>query len=360
MSNEFTFTHPNVARDDLVVYNARNYPFRICGLYHPERSGLFRRMPQEVAESTSKHVHLLHTNTAGARLRFMTDSPYIAVGAIFPPMELPFPRTAALAGSCAFSFDVYANREHCRVLWPETLLQQGGGVGFQIPDGKYEAIINFPEKKDREITICFPCFANISDVYIGIQEGSALECGESYCNQNPVIFYGSSITQGACASRSGNIYQNILSRKLNFDYINLGFAGACRAENAIVDYLCTLDTPLLVFDYDHNAKSPAFLEKTHLPALRKFRATHPQTPIIVLSRPDRDAGVDDAMCRAEIIENNCRILQTESNAPVHFIHGQKIFLSHDKDMMTVDGTHPTDLGFHCMAEALYDVMKLYF
>jgi hypothetical protein len=164
----------------------------------------------------------------------------------------------------------------------------------------------------------------------------------------------------ACACRAGNTYQNILSRKLNFDYLNLGFAGACRAEPAVIDYICTLDMPLLVFDYGHNAKSADYLQETHLPALRKLRAAHPDIPFVVMSRPDQDSGEADTIRRAKLIEENCRILREESDAPVHFVNGIDIFHSHDKDMMTIDGTHPTDLGFYCMAQALYKVLEQYF
>lgn len=360
MDGAFVFTHPQVAREDLKVYDARNHPFRLYGLYRPEEPGHFRRMPRDVAQNTSKRVNILHTNTAGARLRFMTDSAYIAVGAIFPPMEFPSARTAAFCGANGFSFDLFVDGEHCRVLWPETQVQKGSVVSFEIPDGKYEASVSFSERKPRQITLCFPSFVNISQVYIGLQADAVVAPGQAYRNEKPVVFYGSSITQGACASRSGNIYQNILSRKLNFDYINLGFASGCKAQDVIIDYLCTLDTPLMVFDYDHNAPTPEFLEQTHLPALRKLRAARPEVPIIVLSKPDMDTGEEDVRRRAEIIENNCRILASESTAPVHFIDGRKIFHSHDKDMMTIDGTHPTDLGMYCIAEALYEVMKLYF
>ncbi len=356
----FAFTHPAVVREDLKVYNGRNEPFRICGLYKPEQPGLFRRMPQEVAEKTGKRINLLHTNTAGARLRFATDSSYIAVGAVFPPMEFPSARTAAFAGANGFSFDLFADGHHQRVLWPETLVQQGSVMSFDVPDGTYQAILDFGSRKTRQITLCFPSFVNVEDIYIGLQNDAVVEPAAPYCNENPVVFYGSSITQGACASRSGNSYENVLSRKLNFDYVNLGFASGCRAQEPVIDYLCTLKTPLLVFDYDHNAPTLEFLEQTHLPALRKLRAAHPHIPFIVLSKPDRDTGLADCTARAKLIEENCRILAAESAAPVHFINGQDIFTSHDMDMMTVDGTHPTDLGMHCIAQALYEVMKLYF
>lgn len=360
MANEFTFRHPKVVSDDLVVYNARKEPFGLYGLYKPEEPGLFKRMPREVAENTSKKVSLLYTNTAGARLRFMTDSSYIAVGAVYPAMEIPSIRTAAFAGASAFSFDLYADGKYCRVLWPEDQIQRGSVASFDIKEGQYEASFDFGEKKLRQITLNFPSFVNISDVYIGLKEGSLLSAGQEYVNKLPVVFYGSSITQGACASHPGNIYQNILSRKLNFDYINLGFASGCKAEEAVIDYLCTLDMCMLVFDYDHNAKTADFLESTYLPALRKLRAAHPAIPIILLSRPNQDAGEEDSLRRVDIIRRSYQTLLEESNAPVYFVNGQDVFYSHDSEMMTIDGTHPTDLGFYCMAEALYDVIRPYF
>ena len=357
---EFVFTQPGLIHENMAVYNGRKAPFRLYGLYKPEEPGIFRRTPQEVAENTSKRVNFLHTNTAGARLRFATDSSYISVGAILPPTEFTSPRNPAFVGGNAYCFDLYVDGEHCRILWPETLLRRENAVSFDFPEGKYEAGVTFSQKKVRQITLCFPTFINISDVFIGVEKDCILTAPTEYRNEKPVVFYGSSITQGACASRSGNTYENILSRKLHFDYLNLGFAGACKAEPAIIDYICTLETPLLVFDYDHNARSVEFLEQTHLPALRKLRAAHPDIPFVVMSRPDQDTGETDTIRRAQLIEENCRILQQESNAPVHFVNGIDIFHSHDKDMMTIDGTHPTDLGFYCMAQALYKVLEQYF
>jgi hypothetical protein len=234
-------------------------------------------------------------------------------------------------------------------------------VHFEFPNGHYESLTQFSDNRMKEITLCFPSFVNVSELYIGVNQDAVVQEAAPYCNEgNPVVFYGSSITQGACASRSGNLYQNILSRKLNMDYINLGFASGCKAEPAMIDYLCTLSMSMLVFDYDHNASSVEFLENTHLPALRKLRKAHPHIPFVLMSKPNVHSGRDEAILRASVIEKSYQTLKTESNAPVYFISGQDIWSSHDSEMMTVDGTHPTDLGFHCIAEALLPCMKSYF
>ena len=355
------FTFKQVGEERLTVYDARKKPFRIYGLWHPEEEGVFRRMPEEVAEAVSPRVKLLHTNTAGARLRFVTDSTVLAVGAIHAPTEFPSPRTAALCYANSFFFDLYADGSHCHVLWHEGAVADERSVHLEIPDGHYESVVRFSEKREREITLCFPSFVNIEEVFIGVEEGAVVKESTPYVNEGrPVVFYGSSITQGASASRSGNLYQNILSRRFHFDYINLGFASGCKAEESMIDYLCTLTPSLFVFDYDHNARNSEFLRNTHLPALRRLREAHPEVPFAVLSKPNQHSGEQEAFGRARIIEESCRILRKEGSAPLHFINGQEIFCRHDAEMMTLDGTHPTDLGFFSMAEALCPIFEKYF
>ena len=358
--SSFAFSSQNILSLSPAVFNARKAPFRIHGLYKPEEEGLFRRMPSDVADATNGGVKLLHTNTAGARVRFATDSSFVAVGAHYPPMEYYSKGSAALCGAGAFSFDLYADGRHVQVLQHELLTANENQAYFDIKGGRYEAYAQLPGKAMREITIFFPNFVNVDDLYIGLEEGCVLKSALPYKNEKPVVIYGSSITQGACASRAGNTYPNILSRKHNFDFINLGFAGSCQAENAIIDYLCSLDACIFVFDYDHNAPSPDFLRRTHLPALRKLRAAHPNIPFVLLSRPNLSGGRGQVEERVEIITESYRALLEDGCGPVHFINGQDIFKSCDSEMMTIDNTHPTDLGFYCMSAALSNVFNLYF
>jgi len=356
----FTFTAPSIVRENLTVYNARNAPFRLHGLYRPEIPGLFCRIPEPIAERTSPKVKSLFANTAGARVRFRTDSAYIAVGAVYPDMTFSSPRTAALAGAGAFCFDLYADNEFYWLLTPETLRQDGSVMHFHLDHQRYEAGFRFPDRKMREITLNFPSFVNISDLFIGLESGSQILYSSPYRNEKPVVFYGSSITQGGCASRPGNLYQNILSRKMDLDYLNLGFAGGCKAEDAIIEYLCSLDMSMLVFDYDHNSPNPEFLEKTHFPALMRFRAAQPDTPVILLSRPNRSCSPEDLRRRWEIIRTSREKCLSIGPQNVHFVDGQAVFSRYDGSIMTVDGTHPTDFGFFCIADALYPVMRPYF
>ncbi len=353
----FAFKSPEIVAEGLEVFDARQGAFSIHGFYQPENPGVFRRLPAEVARATSEKVWHLHTDTAGGRLRFVTDSPYIAVGAVCPEKVFTSDRTAALCGASAFSFDLYADGEFVRVLWPKTIKTEGSVVHFALPEGRYEGSYDFKTRKMRQITLNFPTFCAISEVHIGLMPGSALLPAQPYRNKKSVVFYGSSITQGACASRPGNIYQNVLSRWLDMDYVNLGFASGAFAEDAIVDYLCGLSTPVLVFDYDHNAKTPEDLRATHLPALRKLCAAHPGTPIILLSKPNRHAGEAEALERVAVIRESIAAMNAEGRENLYFVNGQEIFTALDAEMMTIDDTHPTDLGHYCMAKALRPVLE---
>ncbi len=357
---DFAFSAPNILSFSPTVYDARRAPFRLHGLYRPDEGGLFRRMPREVAEATNEGVKLLYTNTAGARVRFATDSAFVAVGAVYPPMEFLSKGSAALSGLGAFCFDLYADGRHMGVLQPECLTASKNTAYFDLSGERYEAVAHFGGKRMREVTLFFPSFVNIEAVYIGLEDGCTLKEAAPYKNEKPVVIYGSSITQGACASRPGNTYPAILSRRHGFDFINLGFAGSARAESAVIDYLCSLDACMLVFDYDHNAPTPDYLRRTHLLALRKLREAHPDIPFLLLSRPNQCGGEAQARERVAIIQESYEALCADGHGPVHFVNGQDIFASLDGEMMTADGTHPNDLGFYAMAKALSEVFEIYF
>ena len=199
-------------------------------------------------------------------------------------------------------------------------------------------------------------FADILEVYIGVEEHAEVQKGKAYQNEKPIVFYGSSITQGACVSRPGNMYQNILSQKLNFDYVNLGFSGSALAEDSIIDYISQMDMQMLIFDYDHNAPTPEYLEKTHYKALEKIRSVQKDIPIFILTRPNISGGVEEVESRRYIIYKSYQTLCSNGDQNVYFVDGRKAFHSLNKNMMTIDGIHPNDFGFYCIARELERVM----
>ena len=145
----------------------------------------------------------------------------------------------------------------------------------------YEAISRFKVPGMKDVMLHFPTYSDVKSLYIGVAEGSRIEHSAPYRYSKPVVYYGSSITQGACASRPGNAYQAIISNDLDCDFINLGFSGSALAEEAITDYINSLDMSVFVMDYDHNAPNPEHLERTHEAFFKKIRASHPDLPVIM-------------------------------------------------------------------------------
>lgn len=342
-------TETSIKESDLKFYSVRNDPFDVYGLYDYRNGEQFVRMPLDVAKSVSGGVDSLCRHTAGGRVRFCTDSSYIAFKAIMPTIHgmthMPLSGTSG--------FDLFIDNES------GYQSRFGGSVRPEFNSkGGYEGIIRFKTREKRYITINFPSYDNVYALYIGLQNDAILDHGLKYRNEKPAVFYGSSITQGACASRPGNNYINIVSRRLNLDFINLGFSGSAKAEPEMIDYLASLDMSIFVSDYDHNAPNVAHLEATHFKLYEKIREKHPDIPYIMASRPDFDNSnnPNESLERINVIYNNFRRAKEAGDNNVYFLSGKGIFTGRDRDLCTIEGCHPTDVGFLKMADAFEDIL----
>ncbi len=327
----------DVNRSDLTFYDCQETPFKIYGLFYED--GKFRRMPEAVAKSVSNGVHFLHANTAGGRVRFKTDSKTIAISALMGELGKMshFPYTGSIG------FDMYADGIYVKTFTPP----------HNITDS-YESVFDFETKALRSITINFPLYSEVKNLYIGLENNCTCVSPEPYVNDKPIVYYGSSITQGGCASRPGSSYQSIIERRFNCDYINLGFSGSARAEDTMIDYIKNLDMSVFVYDYDHNALTAELLDATHEKMFKEVRATHPDIPIIIMSRP-KHYLTDIEEKRRQIIENTYKNAVSAGDSNVYFIDG-KMLTELCGNEGTVDGCHPTDFGFASMAKAVGDCM----
>lgn len=320
---------------DAVWLDAKEAPVAVYGLAVCSRREMFRRMPQEIADRVNDGVRYLNTNTAGGRVRFRTNSRYIAVRAVMPDnATMPHITMTGQSG-----FDLY---------------KSDAGVysyaGSYIPGNRrhgYESCL-WTDGKMHTYTINMPLYDPVEELYIGLATDAELEPPEPYRYEKPVLYYGSSITQGGCASRPGNAYQSMISRKLDCDFVNLGFSGSARGESAIAGYISSLDPLVFVCDYDHNAPDADHLEATHYPLYETFRSSHPDTPYIMVSKPDFRAGTEDERRRQIIIDSYNRAVSS-GDSRVSFVDGARLFDGEFRDSCTVDGCHPNDLGFFRMA-----------
>lgn len=329
-----------IQREGLRFYDAESEPFRIYGVF--KENGMFRRMPEEVAKAVNEGVYELHTNGAGGRVCFVTDSPYVAIKTEYIPLKMPH---FALTGSCGF--DMYTECEG-EIRYKGTFQPP-----FDVKDG-YEGVLDLPGSNEKIVTINFPLYSSVKKLYIGLKEGSVLKEAPGYKIKKPVVYYGSSITQGGCASKPGSSYQSILSRRFNCDYINLGFSGSARGEDEMTDYIKNLDMSVFVLDYDHNAPTVEHLAKTHSRMFEAIRAAQPDLPIIILPRP-RYYLMKEHEQRREIVYNTYLAAKARGDENVYFIGGKEL-MKIVEDNGTVDDCHPTDSGFFSMACAIGEVL----
>lgn len=335
----------NLKEADIVWRDAAAEPFRLYGAC-PEAEGPFYRLPQSVAGTINGGVWGLCRHCAGIRLRFATNSPYIAIKAAWDSLSRMehFP----LTGSSAFDLFTCVDGKQTFV--------NGFRCSFNSNNG-YESIL-YPSSGDmKEYVLDFPLYNAVDSLYIGLKEGSTLTAGtETYHNDKPVVFYGSSITQGGCASVPGNSYQGFLSRALNMDYINLGFSGSCHGEPAAAEYMAGLDMSVFVCDYDHNAPSADELRANHYNLYKTIRTAHPDLPYVIVTRPHR-ADTPDGRERFTVIMDTYMRAIAEGDTHVYFVDGNGFFPADLGLSCTVDGCHPTDLGFYFMAQTLEKVLK---
>lgn len=343
----------NIEREGIRMYNIDEAPFRIYGIYRDGEK--YRRLPEAVAANTNPGVLGLHANTAGGRVRFVTDSPYVILKAHINPGKMPH---FALTGSCGFDMyaedaeiadpaDAHVGQKRKEVRYAGTYMPP-----FTVED-IYEGVIDFEERKKRIITLNFPLYSNVLSVLLGLQEGSVLEAAPDYDLEKPIVYYGSSITQGGCASKPGSSYQSILSNRFNCNYINLGFSGSARAEDAIIEYINGLDMSVFVLDYDHNAPTVDHLRATHNKMFKAIRAAHPDLPILILPRPKYFLKKEEEE-RHEIVYNTYLEAKAAGDENVYFLSGKQL-MEVVGDNGTVDNTHPTDSGFFSMAKAIEKV-----
>ena len=292
-------------------------------------------MPYGVTEGVNWGV----SNTAGGRLRFKTNSDFIAIKAMIPHFYIM--RHMPIVGTAGFS--VYVNGKFFRMCVPEpNLILEAGDNDFA-----FQGYFPFSNKEEREIEIYFPLYNGVNELFIGVQEDSSIT-PNPYPTKKRIVFYGSSITQGGCSSRPGNDYAALLSRKFHVDFINLGFSGSARGEQVMCDYIASLHPAVFVLDYDYNAPTIEHLQATHYNVYETFRKENPTAPVVLISKPDFENGPNGAKRRAVVYDSYVKAKKS-GDKRVFFVDGATLFQTDGRDGCTVDGCHPNDLGFYRMA-----------
>jgi len=326
-------------------------PFRLAGFAWFRQDGAYRRMPLEPQWPITEAVDKLANCTSGGQVQFRTDSRKLAVR-----VELAAAATMDhMPQTGAASFDCYIGPPgHQRYV--KTSRFGWGGTSYTCP------LFEFPEREMRNVTLNFPLYQGVKEVHVGLEPGAKIMAPPAYEDDRPIIVYGTSITQGGCAERPGIAYTNILSRKLNRPFINLGFSGSGRGEPEMARIIATIPNPgCFVLDYEANAAGKQ-LENTLDEFVTILREAHPEVPILVVSRIPwaRDlissTQMADRVHKRDFQRDLFEGRRVAGDENIRFLDGETL-LPDDPNECTVDGVHATALGFWQMARAMEPVLR---
>ena len=313
---------------DSIFCDARQLP--VEGRGWKDTESYYNRLPLSAKAAVREPVWRLSKDTSGLLHRFSTDSSRLTVRWILTNDHLERHHMSSVGVS---GIDLYGLDESNR--WRHI----PGVIRPKV--GKNEAVYSVGAY--REFLLYLPLRNGIQSLEVGIQKGAKLTVEER--KRPAVVFYGTSITQGECASRPGLSFPAIVGRRLDVEIINLGFSGNGRLEPEVARLLAELNPDCFVIDPLRN-NSPEGLRKRYEPFLRQLLSAHPKTPILLADESWFDArgGTE----KTKIVRSVMEKLQHEGARNLHFLPNLGM-LGNDFEG-TVDGVHPNDLGMMRMAD----------
>lgn len=336
-------------------------PVKITGLPWVYERGYYDRIPSDLFPDTCTDLFKeIARETSGgfARIRTNSEKVYFQTEVFQPKYTLYHMSRVARSG---FDFHIKYPNEERRFLHPTVPIDFGHcSFGCEIAvkrSGIYDERPEFEGKPDMyELTIVFPTYNNVNEACIYVDEDAEVLPPLPQKFDKPVLFYGSSITQGACASRPSTCYTNHIALDLDTPIINFGFSGHCMAEDFMADLINQQKMSAFVLDYDHNAPNVEHLKKTHEKFFRKVREANPNLPVLMTTKPDYGKTLDDNDARRQVVIDTYEHALKDGDKNVYFVDG-KDFFEGIRDLATVDGCHPNDLGFYRMTGAIEPVIK---
>ncbi|WP_260405239.1 SGNH/GDSL hydrolase family protein [Paenibacillus sp. 598K] len=349
---------PNMAikteRDESMKWlSPLEQPFHIAGFHWLQEERKYRRLPSTPSDTLPPDVDVLANCTAGGQIRFRTDSSRLSIRVKLggPSNMYHMPAT----GQCGF--DCY--------LGEPGDLHYLSTTRFDHTMTEYEAsFYDWKEKRLHHVTLNFPLYQSVEEVWIGVDQDAAVGAAAAYVSDKPVVVYGTSITQGGCASRPGMAYPNLLSRKIPYEFINLGFSGSGKGEPEVARTIASIRNPaMFVVDYEANVPSVEHLAETLPIFIHILRERHPDAPILVVNRiASAMERLDPELHQLLIDRRNVQHTTVErfrdaGDSNVHFLDGRTMLGDDYPEECTVDGLHPTDLGFLLMSRSIEPVIR---
>ena len=357
-----SFSQPSemIKTDSTIIYHGRQH-FLIEGTAISDslKESPYDRLPISYKEKVREPVWDLSKASAGITVRFHSNSTSINLKwTVLNDLDMSHMAATGIKG-----IDLYTKYNN---KW-RYVTTAGALVGLKTYQNKsipadsineYELIKNMTPEF-REYKLFLPLYDGVTKLEVGIDSAASIEKATPR-SVKPIVFYGTSITQGGCASRPGMAHTNIISRKLDVDCINYGFSGNGRMETPIVELISEIDARFYVIECLQNMDSEQVKERVK-PLVDIIRTNHPHTPIVLVENMMYTMAFLNQTLETRLIEENTALKNEydkiiKSGTPnIFYIKDNKEFLVDNEG--TVDGVHLTDLGFKRYADYLIENFK---
>ena len=311
----------------------------------------YDRLPAKAEAIVRKPVWELSRDSAGMCVRFITDATTIRARWALTESWLYLPNMTAIGKS---GLDLYVRMDNGHWHWL--------AVGQPTAQTNSVTLVEHLIPGKREYLLYLPLYNGTRFVEIGVPQGAALVKAGAWGpgERKPIVFYGTSIQQGLSASRPGMVHSAILGRRFDWPTTNLGFSGEGKMEPEMADLLAELDPSVYVLDCLPNMVADQIKERVE-PFVRKLRTAHPRTPIVLVEdRTMQDAFLVSGRMEYYHLKDRAELkaaydrLQKSGVKALYYIHGEHLF--GDDGEASVDGSHPSDLGFMRQAEIFAKVL----
>ena len=313
-----------------------------------ERKRWFDRLPAKAEGKVTPAVWGLSRDSAGMMVRFKTDAKSIYTRYTLTKTNLAM---AIMPATGVSGLDLYARDDSGKWKWVQVTRPTAQKVET--------IIVSDLAPGSREYAAYLPLYNGIESLEIGVPAGAKFE-GLAPRTEKPIIFYGTSITHGACASRPGMVHTAILGRRFDRPVINIGFSGNGRMDAAVGELMTEVDAAVYVIDCLPNMQ-PADVTAKCVPLVKQLRAARPNTPIVLVEdrrfsnswiTPNKSKFHDE---NHAALRKAFEQLKGEGVAKLHYVEGDALYGT-DTEGAT-DASHASDLGFMRQADVMEPMLR---
>jgi len=340
-------TTTDVAADSIRYHDGQL--FDIIGKYHDEKN--YVRFPQRFKNTLRDKVWSLAQNSAGIGIRFRTNATTIRVRwTLKNDAHLRHMPDTGVKGVDLYAFNGQA--------WQYVL------TGFPSEKNNEYTLLADGDGVAREFLLNLPLYDGVESVEIGVNASAEITKAQTklLLDHKPVVYYGTSIAQGGCASRPGLAFTSIMAREMNVPFINLAFSGNGTMETSVGEGMIEIDAALYVIDCNPNTAAELIYDRA-LALVQQLRKARPDIPILLVGNYLSDKGhfspADGVHTRVKSKQGELKRafddLRKMGIVKLHYRTGDGL-IGYDGEG-TVDGVHPNDLGMMRIAEALLPTIK---